>query len=650
MRGVRLTRSAWSGPLCAGLVMLGVAGGPIGPMRPVAAAGAGVESAAGPRVPTAGLTGRLPERLAAKLDGRLVSAALSDDPEKVAVWLTFVDKGEQGSADLMVRLAAAEAALTDRARARRIRAHVSPLVSYDDLPVATDYLRALDARGLTVIASSRWLNRVAVRVPGAALAGLAELPFVARIAPVARAHRSAPLPAGGEFEIARPPAGPSGAASPERARANLSIDYGLTTAMLKQMNVPAVHDSGYIGTGVLVCILDDGFNFHDKHEALRNVVIAPGMQRDFTEGDTVVTDTTSLFNLRHGTAVMGCIAGNKIGTYVGAGFGAQFALARTEVDGSEAPVEMLYWGMGAEWADSLGADLITSSLGYFTFDNSANDYTYADMNGHTTDVSRAAEIAASKGILVCNAVGNEGNSSWHYLIAPSDVYTDSLIAVGAVDKNGTIASFSSYGPSAAGCFKPDLSARGVTDTLVSTTSSGTNLYTTGDGTSFATPLLAGLAACLIQARPQWPPAQLARALRETASQGATPDNHIGWGIPNGLAVLRLNPGVASVPPPSARIGLRLLGPNPLRVGGGPLRIELAPGQNYRPGTPARVRVVDVQGREVRELYSGTPTCQCAVSVTWDGRAKDGSPARPGIYLVAAESGDARQGARVILLP
>src|SRR5262249_23678194 len=160
----------------------------------------------------------------------------------------------------------------------------------------------------------------------------------------------------------------------------------------------------------------------------------------------------------------GCIAGNLPGAYVGSGFGARFALARTENDYSETPAEMLYWGMGAEWADSLGADLITSSLGYFTFDNPADSYTYASMDGRTTDVTRAAEIAAHKGILVVNAVGNEGASQWRYLIAPSDVATDSLIAVGSVDETGRVSAFSSYGPNAAGCTKPDLVARGSLDT------------------------------------------------------------------------------------------------------------------------------------------------------------------------------------------
>lgn len=593
--------------------------------------------------------------LAAKLDPRLMDAARAEDPAPVPVWLSFADKGERGAADLVDRLAAAEGALTERARARRLRARVTPLVDYDDLPVDAGYLAELERRGLTVAAHSRWLNRAAVRVPGARLAELAELPFVTRIAPVARARRAPPAPGapGGDELPTRPspaPAAPTPGRTPgpHGLARPAAVDHGLTIAMLKQMNVPAVHDSGYIGTGVLVCILDDGFSFHDKHEALRDIPFAPGMKRDFVQGDTVVTDTTT-FGLRHGTNVMGCIAANLSGVYVGSGFGAQFALGRTEVDFSENPVEMMYWGMGAEWADSLGADLITSSLGYFTFDNAADDYTYSDMNGRTTDVSRSAQVAASKGILVVNAVGNEGGTSWHYLIAPSDVATDSLIAVGAVDRFGAVAPFSSFGPNSAGCIKPDLSARGVGDTLVSA-SGNPNAYTVGSGTSFATPLLAGLATCLLQARPSWPPTLVARALRETASQAGSPDNRLGWGIPDGLAALRWVPPNAGVTPIASRFGVRLVGPNPLRAGGAPLRVEFALGEHDRPGALARVTVYDAQGRKIRKLYDGQPPCMATVAVSWDGRRADGSMARPGVYLISLETFGDRRGARAVLLP
>lgn len=607
---------------------------------------AGLAAAAG-RTPAV-----LPASLTAKLDSRLVGVALAGDPAPVPVWLSFADKGERGAADLVERLAAAEGALTERARARRLRARVSPLVSYDDLPVDAGYLAELDRRGLAVAAHSRWLNRVAVRVPGTRLAELAELPFVARIAPVARARRAPGIPLGDELLIRPAPAAPMPPAArtpaPRGVALPAAIDYGLTVAMLKQMNVPAVHDSGYIGTGVLVCILDDGFSFHDTHDALRTIRFAPGMKRDFVQGDTIVTDPASS-GLRHGTNVMGCIAANLLGTYVGSGFGAQFALGRTEVDVSENPVEMLYWGMGAEWADSLGADLITSSLGYFTFDNPGDDYAYADMDGRTTDVSRTAAIAASKGILVVNAVGNEGLSSWHYLIAPSDVANDSLIAVGAVDKFGAIAPFSSFGPNSAGCIKPDLSARGLSDTLVMATANP-SAYTVGSGTSFATPLLAGLAACLYQARPSWPPTLIARALRETASQAGSPDNRLGWGIPDGLAALRWVPPNTGVSPFASRFGLRLVGPNPLRAGGAPIRVEFGLGDLGHPGAIARVSVYDALGRLVRKLYDGAPPCMSTPSVSWDGRRTDGSVARPGLYVISLETLGERRGARAILLP
>jgi serine protease AprX len=394
-------------------------------------------------------------------------------------------------------------------------------------------------------------------------------------------------------------------------------------------------------------VLDEGFNYHDKHEALRDLPVVS--TRDFVRGVVSVQDTTQSTNFRHGTWVLGVLAGRKFGSYVGAAFDAQIALGRTEVGGSERPQEMVNWAMGAEWADSLGADIISSSLGYFTFDPADADanYTYADMDGHTTAVSRAAQIAASKGILVVNSAGNEGNSSWHYLIAPSDVNGDSVIAVGAVDSAGVPVGFSSWGPSADGRIKPDVCARGLSNPNVSA-AGPVDGYTFNSGTSFSQPLIAGLAACLMQARPAWTPRDVARALRRTASRASNPDNKIGFGIANGAAALTFDP-TASVPegrPSSVRIALA--GENPVRgTDAARVRIALAPGALV--SASGSVRVIDPQGRQVRELWEGVLTSDTPLLLSWDGRDDRGREVGRGLYFFALEAGGRRSTLRLVLL-
>jgi subtilisin family serine protease len=421
------------------------------------------------------------------------------------------------------------------------------------------------------------------------------------------------------------------------------VDHGFAREQIAQIGLGALHDSGYVGTGVLVCILDDGFNGHDRHEALRPVVIAPGMKRDFVEGDTTVTDTNAVFGFYHGTWVMGCVAGRKPGVYLGAGYGADIALARTENDAREDTTEMYRWAMGAEWADSLGADIISSSVGYFQFDFGIGSYTYADMDGRTTVVSRAAQHAASKGILVVNAVGNEGNTSWRYLIAPADVDGDSLIAVGAVDPNGAPAAFSSYGPNARGLVKPDLAARGVSTFVPNPYD--TVAYETLNGTSFSAPLVAGLAACLIQAR-QWSPREIIRALRSTASRAWSPNDRVGYGIPDAAAALsppELPDGYRTAGGP---LSIVLGGPNPLRSDRVPLQLVLGLDASASGQRDARLRVVDASGRRVRNLWSGMLSPGQRVLTEWNGRDEDGRMARAGIYWIVLSGGKDRAAVRV----
>ena len=595
------------------------------------------------------ISGPIQGPTAAKLDARLLRATESL-ASPVAVWVEFTDKGEQGPDDLAQRLAAAAAALTPESRRRRGRARVTPLVDYLDLPVSSDYLSALRTQGFAVYGQSRWFNRVAVHAAGDQLFALAAQPFVRRLSPVELARpreREEMLPLTSEGE------GGGGAIAPGRGALPAAVQalYGQTLGQLQRLNVPAVHDSGYIGTGISVCVLDEGFNWFRKHEALRTIPVGVGRTRDFIRGGTDVQDTVvTPFYFEHGTATLSAVAGRKSGVYLAPAYGCIVALGRTEDTGSEKPIEMVYWGMGAEWADSLGCDIITSSLGYNLFPDSAGtDITYPMLNGHTTIVTRAAEIAAAKGILVVNSAGNDGNNArvGRKISAPADANGDSVIAIAAVDSFGVRASFSSKGPTFDGRIKPDLAAQGVKVWLASA-DGNPNTYTTGSGTSFAAPLVAGIAACLMQARPSWPPVWIIQALKRTASRAALPDTLTGWGIPNALAALRYVPDTLGVPESSGGPHLAFAGPNPLRAAGPGAQVRLSLGAG-EPARHYRVRVYDATGRVVRELGQGMIQPRTSLSIPWRGDDARGRFLTPGLYLLHLDGDGRRETTRVVVL-
>jgi hypothetical protein len=574
----------------------------------------------------------------AKLDPRLAALVAAGSSDSLPVWVEFRDKGEDGPESMARMLAAARAALTPRALARRLRAHVEPLVDARDVPVWTPYLDILVAHGFRPYGVSRWFNHAAVRTVPGRFVDLAALDAVRWIEPVERGVPIRDLPGGPLAGLAPGPAGGFGANG-------VAINYGLTQAELAQVNLPAVHNQGYIGIGVLVCMLDDGFNHYKQHQAVMNQVIAPFLARDFVDGDYNVEDYSQPWpDLQHGTWTFATAGGNAAGSFVGSGYGAKFALGRTEVDASEHVVEMVYWGQGAEWADSIGADIISSSLGYNTFDPPDPSYTYADMNGHTTIITRAAEIAASKGILVVNSAGNEASNSWHYIIAPADMNGDSLIAVGAVDLSGVITSFSSRGPTSDGRIKPDLCAMGSGNPLPNVDSPfNPTAYWNASGTSFSAPLIAGVCACLMQARPSATAVEIIQSLRVTASQAGSPDDVYGYGIPDAAAALNYLITVVGVPGPSFHI--TPAGPNPLRAGQS-MVFQLSSGA--APARGAALRVLDGQGRIVRRLWSGDLGA-ALIPAVWDGRDDQGRYVSPGLYFAHLEAAGQNSTARVVFL-
>jgi subtilisin family serine protease len=580
-----------------------------------------------------------------RLEPRLAASLAAGTPA-VPVWIEFADKGETGPADLAARLAEAERALAPETRRRRERARVHPIVDWLDLPLEPAYVRALAARGHKVYGHSRWFNHVAVRTSGPELEALASLPFVRRVRPVDVGAPRRPLERGpGRMGVESEP-------RPPLASRATTLDYGRSLGQLSRLNIPAVHDSGYIGTFVNVAVLDNGFNWYKKHEALRTIPVGASRTWDFIRETNVVQDTTLEFAqyFEHGTATLSALAGRAHGRYLGAAPGCNAILARTEQEGSEKPIEMTWWAQGAEWAEALGADIISASLSYSLFPDSAGtDIPYEDFDGHTTIVTRAAEIAAAKGILVVVSAGNDGNNIFvrRKVTAPADANGDSVIAIAAVDSFGVRAAFSSKGPTVDGRIKPDLAAQGVATWVVKAEGGDPNLYETANGTSFAAPLVAGLAACLMQARPSWPPVWIIQALKRTASRAAVPDTLTGWGIPDGLAALRYVPDTLGVPDPASPLAIRFAGGNPYRSGtSASVRVSLgaaSPPQTYR------VRVFDAAGREVRRLASGTLLPGTTIAIPWQGDDAHGRTLVPGLYLLDLEGAGRHRTVRVVVL-
>jgi hypothetical protein len=458
-----------------------------------------------------------------------LAAALRERPQGAhKVWVYFRDKGPDAAARL------GEVALSPRAVARRALRGDARTATLDDVPVMPAYADAVAARVLRLRHRVAWLNAVSVEATADQVASLEALPFVARV-DIVRGYARQP----GEETATRlraasgpgSPASPFGRAAPSARTSPTALDYGASAGQLTQIGVPAVHEMGLTGRGVVIAVFDTGFDtlFHESFSAMEIVA-----RHDFVNGDEDVGDG-GRGEGSHGTATLSVVGGYAPGRLIGPAFDATFLLAKTEDTQSETPVEEDNWAAAVMWAEARGADVISSSLGYLTFDPGNRSYTAADMNGLVAISTRAADLAAERGIVVVNSAGNSGlNLQQNTLGAPADGRL--VLSVGAVTSAGARASFSSVGPTADGRIKPDVAAQGVQ--VVAAQPDTPSGYASVNGTSFSCPLTAGAVALVLQARPSATVAEVEEAIRSTASQASRPDNLLGWGIVNAAAAVR----------------------------------------------------------------------------------------------------------------
>jgi hypothetical protein len=394
--------------------------------------------------------------------------------------------------------------LSSRALARRQKAGIQ-VTDFRDLPVYEGYLNQISLLGLKLHTTSKWMNTALFKSQSAFdTKTLLSFPFVSDVKTVKTPGKKNIYSDKLNFQI-------------------IQADLPPYDRPITMINGSPMHDSGYDGKNILIAILDGGFINADNISSLNSLRSRNGIKTTYD----FVKKNESVYNSSpHGTAVLSVLAGKIPGQIEGTAPGADFLLLKTEDVESEFPCEEDFWAAGAEFADSSGADIISSSLGYFNFDDSTLNYKISDLDGKTAFVTRAAEIAASKGILVINSAGNERDKEWKHIIFPSD--GDSVLAVGAVDGDNIISDFTSAGPSADGRIKPDNVAMGVSVPV----QTSDNSVGRSSGTSFSCPVLSGMSACLLQAVPRALNSDIIQVLHSSADRYNYPDSLYGYGIPD----------------------------------------------------------------------------------------------------------------------
>lgn len=453
------------------------------------------------------------QKIAPKLQSRF---EITQPSEKLLVWVYFTDKGNNVDS----YLSNPQTVVSQKSLDRRSKVlDRNNLIDITDIPVNQNYVMELLQNGFQLKQKSKWLNAVSGYANQVTINQIANKSFVRNIDVVGTFGKNAD-----DVEFKQSEYIESGTLQPAGVN---SLNYGNSYTQVNLINVPAVHDSGYNGAGVTICVLDAGFD-NLPHEAFSSMNIIAAY--DFVNNDPNVANQGDMGEGSHGTATLSIIGGFKEGSLIGPAYGADFILAKTENTDSETPVEEDNWVAALEWADSIGVDVTSTSLGYLDYDPPFTSYTWQNMDGNTAIITIAGDLAVAKGIVVVNSAGNNGFDPTHNTLgAPAD--GDSVIAIGAVTSSGTRTSFSSVGPTADGRIKPDLMAMGSN---VYHAGSFGNQYWSGGGTSYSCPLVAGVCALLLQKNPSLTPMEVLQILRSTASLSSNPNNEYGWGIIDAL--------------------------------------------------------------------------------------------------------------------
>lgn len=462
------------------------------------------------------------------IDQNKLSKALKEEisfkteNEKILTWVSFKDKGSEVS----FLLSHPEIYLTDRSIERRRKVKpVNLIADYTDLPLNAVYVNDLKNSGIIIKQKSKWFNSVSCYLTEEQIFQIAGKDYVRHMDVVRKFKKS-------DNDIELNQSNPVFEEDNSGIQSGVtSYNYGNSLNQMQLINCIPAHDSGYAGQGVLIASFDAGFD-NLSHPAFDSIESRGFRTYDFVNHDTnVANENGQMGQGSHGTQTLSLVGGFRSGNLVSPAFRSKYLLAKTENTDSETPVEEDNWIAAAEWADSLGADIITSSLGYIDMDpGSIRSYDWTWMNGDSCVVTIGADLAVNKGMIVCNSAGNEGYHSTHNtLAAPSD--GDSVFCIGSVNSNRNRSSFSSVGLSVDGRIKPDVCAMGSGNT-VAMPGSGSTGYTTGSGTSFSCPMTAGACAVILSANYNLTPMQVMNLLRQTADSSFAPNRRRGWGLIN----------------------------------------------------------------------------------------------------------------------